>query len=160
MFNVKISVPTYRANPWGRLDKQGEVEISADVNSLSEEYSVMKAQVDALLEKGNAENRLLLDLEAIELKCEKSQETFNDLQDKIEQARHQLRLLENFLKRLGIDSRAYTYTLNISDDLALKAATNDESSDVAMEVEVDPIPFNLATGNNPHEFYPQCRHNY
>ena len=151
MFNVKISVPTYRANSWGRLDKQGEVEISADVNSLSEEYPVMKAQVDALLEKANAENRLLLDLEAIELKCEKSQETFDDLQDKIEQARHQLKLLENFLKRLGIDPRAYTYTLNISDDLALKAANNDESGD-AVEVEVDPIPFDLATGHNPHEF--------
>jgi hypothetical protein len=43
MFNVKISVPTYKANSWGQLDKQGEVQISADVDSLSQEYPVMNA---------------------------------------------------------------------------------------------------------------------
>jgi chromosome segregation ATPase len=151
MFNVKISIPSYKANSWGRLDKQGEVQVSADVNSLSEEYPVMKAQVDALLEKANAENRLVLDLEALKAAREKEEDMLQDLRDKIEQARHQLKLLENFLKRLGIDPAAYTYTLNISDDLALKAANNDESGDI-VEAEVDPIPFNLAAGNNSHEF--------
>jgi hypothetical protein len=152
MLNVTISVPTYKSNSWGRLDKQGEVQISSEVNSLSEEYPRIKAQVDELLEKANAENRLILDLESLEAAREKQQNTLDDLQDRIEQARHQLRLLENFLKRLGIDPRAYTYTLNISDDLALKTATNDES-DVAVEVEVDPIPFDSAgVDNNRHEF--------
>ena len=100
----------------------------------------MKAQVDELLKKANAENRLVLDLEAVKLECEKSHDTLEDLQDKIKQARYQLQLLENFLKRLGIDPRAYTYTLNISDDLAL-AANNDESGDAMEVVEVDPHPF-------------------
>jgi hypothetical protein len=61
---------------------------------------------------------------------------------------------QNFLKRLGIDPRAYTYTLNISDDLALKAATTDNSSDVdvVVEAEADPIPFNSGVDNNSHEF--------
>jgi chromosome segregation ATPase len=153
MLNVKISVPTYKANSWGRLDQKGEVEISSEVNSLSEEYPRIKAQVDELLEKANAENRLILDLESLETALEKKQNTLDDLQDKIEQARHQLRLLENFLKRLGIDPRAYTYTLNISDDLALKTATNEDSDNVAVEVEVDPIPFDSLGGdNNAHEF--------
>lgn len=152
MFNVKISLPTYTKNSWGRLDKQGEVQISSDVNSLSEEYPRIKAQVDELLEKANAENRLILDLELLEAAREKKQNSLDDLDNKIEQARHQLRLLENFLKRLGIDPRAYTYTLNISDELALKAATTDDSGDVVVEAEVDPIPFDLAAGNNSHEF--------
>ena len=151
MFKVKISIPSYKSNGWGRLDKHGEVEISSDVNILSEEYPRMKAQVDELLEKANAENRLVLDWEAVKLKCEKSQDTLDDLQDKIKQARYQLRLLENFLKRLGIDPRTYTYTLNISDDLALKAANNDESDNV-VEAEVDPIPFDSGAENNSHEF--------
>lgn len=151
MFKVKVSIPAYRANSWGRLDKHGELEISSDVNSLSEEYPLIKAQVDELLEKANAENRLVLDLEAVKLECEKSQDTLEDLQDKIKQARHQLGLLENFLKRLGIDPRAYTYTLNISDDLALKAANNDESGDI-VEAEVDPIPFDSEADSNSHEF--------
>jgi chromosome segregation ATPase len=152
MFNVTISIPAYKSNGWGRLDKQGEVQISSEVNSLSEEYPRIKAQVDELLEKANAENRLILDFESLQAAREKEQNTLDDLEDKIEQARHQLRLLENFLKRLGIDPRAYTYTLNISDDLALKA-TNDESNDVAVEVEVDQIPFDSAgVDNNPHKF--------
>jgi hypothetical protein len=151
MFNVTISIPTYKSNGWGRLDKQGEVQISSEVNSLSEEYPRIKAQVDELLEKANAENRLILNLESLESACEKKQNTLDDLQDRIEQARHQLGLLENFLKRLGIDPRAYTYTLNISDDLALKTATNDKSD--VVEVEIDPILFDSAgVGNNPHEF--------
>jgi chromosome segregation ATPase len=153
MLNVKISVPTYKANSWGRLDQKGEVEISSEVNSLSEDYPRIKAQVDELLEKANAENRLILDLESLEAAREKEQNTLDDLQNRIEQAHHQLRLLENFLKRLGIDPRAYTYTLNISDDLALKTATTEESDDVAVEVEVDPIPFDsLGVDNNPDEF--------
>jgi hypothetical protein len=60
MFNVKISVPTYQASSWGQLDKQGEVQISADVDSLSQEYPVMKAQIDELLKEASAENRLSL----------------------------------------------------------------------------------------------------
>jgi len=153
MLNVTISVPTYKSNGWGRLDKQGEIQISSEVNSLSEEYPRIKAQVDELLEKANAENRLILDLESLEAAREKKQNALDDLQDRIEQARHHLGLLENFLKRLGIDPRAYTYTLNISDDLALKTAINDKSDDVPVEVEVDPIPFDsVGVDNNPHEF--------
>jgi uncharacterized protein (DUF3084 family) len=87
MFNVKISLPTYTKNSWGRLDKQGEVQISSDVNSLSQEYPRIKAQVDELLEKANAENRLILDLELLEAAREKKQNSLDDLDNKIEQAR-------------------------------------------------------------------------
>jgi CII-binding regulator of phage lambda lysogenization HflD len=108
MFNVKISVPTYQANSWGQLDKQGEVQISADVDSLSQEYPVMKAQIDELLKEANAENRLVLDLKELERKCENKQRSLDILQNKINIARQQLRRLETFLKRLGIDPTSYT----------------------------------------------------
>ncbi len=136
--NVKISVPTYQVNSWGRLNKQGEVEISSAVDSLSQEYPILKAQIDELLKEAGAENRLVLDLEALELKCENKQRSLNILQNKINVARKQLRRMENFLKRLGVDPASYT--LMISEDIALKAATN-ESDDVVVEAEVDPHPF-------------------
>jgi len=151
MFNVKISVPTYQASSWGQLDKQGEVQISADVDSLSQEYPVMKAQIDELLKEASAENRLVLDLKELERKCENKQRSLNILQDKINIARQQLRRMEDFLKRLGIDPASYT--LMISEDIALKAAATNESDDVVVEAEVDPIPFNCSDDDdNPHEF--------
>lgn len=150
MFNVKISVPTYQANSWGELHKQGEVQISADVDSLSQEYPVMKAQIDELLKQASAENRLLLDLKELERKCENKQRSLNILQDKIKVARQQLRRMEDFLKRLGIDPASYI--LIIDEKVALNAATTDESGDVIVEAEVDPIPFDSGAENNPHEF--------
>jgi hypothetical protein len=92
---------------------------------------------------------LALDLKDLERKCENKQRSLNILQDKINVARKQLRRMENFLKRLGIDPASYT--LMISEDIALKAAT-DESDDVVVEAEVDPIPFDSEADNNPYEF--------
>ena len=148
MFNVKISLPTYQANSWGQLDKQGELQISADVDSLSQEYPVMKAQIDELLREASAENRLVLDLKDLERKCENKQRSLNILQDKINVARQQLRRMEDFLKRLGIDPASYT--LIIDEKVALNAATADESDDVVVEAEVDPIPFD--SEGSSHEF--------
>ena len=151
MFNVKISVPTYQANSWGQLDKQGEVQISADVDSLSQEYPVMKAQIDELLKEANAENRLVLDLKELERKCENKQRSLDILQDKINMARQQLRRLETFLKRLGIDPTSYT--LIVDEKVALRAATTDDSGEVvAVEAEVDSIPFERSTDEQSHEF--------
>jgi hypothetical protein len=65
---------------------------------------------------------LILDIEALEAKREKMQRDLDILTDNINLAKKQLRRLENFLKRLGIDSKAYTYNLHISNDLALRAA--------------------------------------
>jgi hypothetical protein len=138
MFNVKISIPTYQANSWGRLSEQGEVQISSDVDTLSTEYPVVKAQVDALLKEAGAENRLILDMEALEAKRGKQQSELDILQDRTNLAKKQLRRLENFLKRLGIDPVAHTYTLHISDDVALNAANSDDSGNV-VEAQVAPI---------------------
>ena len=151
MFNVKISVPTYQANSWGQLDKQGEVQISADADSLSQEYPVMKAQIDELLKEANAENRLVLDLKELERKCENRQRSLDILQDKINIARQQLRRLETFLKRLGIDPTSYT--LIVDEKVALRAATTDDSGEVvAVEAEVDSTSFERNTDEQSHEF--------
>jgi hypothetical protein len=151
MINVTISVPTYKVNSWGQLDKQGEVQISANVDSLSQEYLVMKAQIDELLKEVSAENRLVLNLQELEDKCERRQKSLNLLQDKINVARQQLRRMEAFLKRLGIDPTSYT--LIVDEKVALREATTDDSGEVvAVESEVDPIPFDRGTDQSSYEF--------
>jgi chromosome segregation ATPase len=111
----------------------------------------MKAQIDELLKEANAENRLVLDLKELERKCENKQRSLDILQDKINMARQQLRRLETFLKRLGIDPTSYT--LIVDEKVALRAATTDDSGEVvAVEAEVDSIPFERSTDEQSHEF--------
>jgi len=110
----------------------------------------MKGQIDELLKESSAKNRLVLDLKVLERQCQNKQKSLDILQDKINIARQQLQRMEDFLKRLGINPASYT--LMISSDIALKAATIDESDDVVVEAFVDPIPFDSEAENNSHEF--------
>jgi DNA repair exonuclease SbcCD ATPase subunit len=151
MFNIKISTPTYKANSWQQLDKQGELQISSEVDSLSDGYLALKVQVKELLTQANAENEIVVSLQQLGEKIERREATLRTLDDKIQTARTQLQRLEKFLKRLGINPAGYS--LDISNH-ALESATDGETEEsVAAEAEVDPIPFDSAgSGNYPHEF--------
>jgi hypothetical protein len=94
--------------------------------------------VDALLKEAGAENRLILDVEALETKRKKVQSDLDTLIKHTNLAKKQLGRLENFLKRLGIDPIAHTYTLHISDDVALGAANSDDLDNL-VEAEFSPI---------------------
>lgn len=141
MFNVKISVPTYRLNTWGHLDKQGEVELSAEVDALSDGYAALKEQVDELLAQVKAENRVVTELGTINSEIDKSQKTLRRLNERIDAAKSQLERLEKFLRRLGIDPNSYS--LDINSNPALDAAIDEPA--VAVEVETYPIPFDSET---------------
>jgi seryl-tRNA synthetase len=151
MFNIKISIPTYKANSWGQLDKQGELQISSETYSLSDGYAAVKVQVDELLAQANAENQIVVNLQKLGNEIDRREATLRTLNDKIQTARVQLQRLEKFLKRLGINPAGYS--LDISNH-ALESATDGETEEsVAVEAEVDPIPFDSAdSGNYPHEF--------
>jgi chromosome segregation ATPase len=150
MFSIKISIPTYKANSWGQLDKQGEVQISAEVDSLSDGYAALKVQVDELLAQANAENQIVVNLQKLGNEIDRRESTLRMLNDKIETARAQLQRLEKFLRRLGIDPASYS--LDISNH-ALESAMDEAEEAVAVEAECDPIPFDPAdSGNYPHEF--------
>lgn len=152
MFNIKISIPTYKANSWGQLDKQGEIVVSAEVDNLSEGYAALKAQIEELLIQTNAENKIVTDLQILNSEIDRRKTVWGKLNQKIEVARNQLERLQKFLRRLGINPT--DYTLEISSDPGLDAATDNPDEAVAVEAaEVDPIPFDLAdSDNNPHEF--------
>jgi chromosome segregation ATPase len=150
---IKISVPTYTANSWGQLDKQGEIEVSAEVDSLSEGYTALKTQIDELLTQTNAENKIVTDIQIINSQIDRRKKILRDLDEKTERAKAQLQRLEKFLRRLGINPT--DYSLEISTNPALDAATDKSEEVVAVEAEVDPIPFSQASAgsdNNPHEF--------
>jgi chromosome segregation ATPase len=151
MFSIKISIPTYKANSWGQLDRQGEVQISAEVDSLLDGYTALKVQVDELLAQANAENQIVVNLQKLGDEINRRETTLRRLDDEIETARTQLQKLEKFLRRLGINPAAYS--LDISNH-ALESAMDDETEEsVAVEAEVDPIPFDPAdSGNHPHQF--------
>ena len=150
MVSIKISIPTYKANSWGQLDKQGEVQISAEVDSLSDGYAALKVQVDELLAQANAENQIVVNLQKLGNEIDRRKATLRTLNDKIETARAQLQRLEKFLRRLGINPA--NYSLDISNH-ALGSVMDETEESVAVEAKVDPIPFDPAdSDDHPHEF--------
>ncbi|MEG5008279.1 hypothetical protein [Microcoleus sp. B5-D4] len=132
MINVKISVPVYKRDEWGHFDRKSNVEIAADAETFSEAYFFLRAQIDELLQQSGAENTLLLNLSALEKEIANKERTLQHFNKKIEIATNQLQRLQIFLQRLGIDPGSYS--LFIADKLI--------DSGVAVETEVDPIPFN------------------
>lgn len=149
MFNIKISVPTYKVNSWGQLNAQGEIVVSAEVDNLSEGYQALKTQIDELLIQSNAENQIVVDLQKLSSEIDRRQETLKNLNHKVGLAKSQLQRLEKFLRRLGIDPQSYS--LEISSNPTLDAAIMDEPEEfVSVEAEVDPIPFDSATNSDNH----------
>jgi len=148
MFSLKINIPTYKSNSWGQLEKHGDLQVSSNVDSLSDGYAALKVQIDELLAQVNAENQIVIDLHQLVSEIDSRQTTLRHLNQKIEVAKAQLQKLERFLRRLGIHPTSYS--LDISSNPALDAAIMDEPEAVAAEVEVGPIPFD--SEGHSHEF--------
>jgi DNA repair exonuclease SbcCD ATPase subunit len=143
---IRISVPTYKANSWGQFDKQGEIQVSAEVDNLSEGYAALKVQIDELLTQTSAENQIVANIQTLNSEIERRQSTLRNLNEAIERAKEQLQRLEKFLRRLGIDPSSYS--LHISSNPALDAAIDELEGAVAVEAEVDPIPFDLSNDDD------------
>ena len=149
MINIKITAPIYKRDRWGQFDRKVDIQVAADVETFSEGYAFLRAQVDELLQQSGAENQMLLKLHDLEKHISRREKTLESLDKKIEMANGQLQRLQNFLERLGIDPGSYS--LFISDKpIGLKSA----SEVVTTEVENDPIPFNCSDDDDEdsHEF--------
>jgi D-hexose-6-phosphate mutarotase len=55
---LEISVPVYRRDKWARLERDGKIEVSSEVDTLSEGYQALKQEIDALVSQIDAETRL------------------------------------------------------------------------------------------------------
>ncbi|MEZ2226880.1 MAG: hypothetical protein ACBR50_11490 [Microcoleus sp.] len=146
MFSLKITLPTYKPNDYNNLCVSGELQVSAEVDTLSDGYAALKNQLDQLLKETQAENQIVVDLKNLQSEIELKKTTLKRVNQDLESAKAQLKRLKKFLSLLGINP--FQYSLEI-DDRVLQAVTLDEEV-VSAEAEVDPIPFDSASDNSSH----------
>ncbi|MEG3907329.1 hypothetical protein QT979_08530 [Microcoleus sp. w2-18bC1] len=100
---LKISVPVYKKNNWENLEKDGRIEVSSDVDNLSEGYQSLKLEIDKLLSEVNAENRLAKEVHELELEIENKAWKLKGILKDIEKATEHYESLKFFLQNLGVD---------------------------------------------------------
>jgi predicted RNase H-like nuclease (RuvC/YqgF family) len=100
---LEIDVPVYRKDRWNRLEKDGRIQVSSEVDTLSDGYPALKKEIDALLTKVEAETRLAETAEKLELEIERKTNQLTRLAQDIEKASEHYKNLKIFLENLGID---------------------------------------------------------
>jgi hypothetical protein len=109
---IKISIPVYKKDKWQNLQKDGRIEVSSDVDDLSDGYKELKDQIDQLLLSLDAETRLAKNAHALELEIENKAYTLKTLIRDIEKATQHYESLRFFLEKLGIDPIAQRLTFD------------------------------------------------
>ncbi|MCC3423451.1 MAG: hypothetical protein JGK12_05835 [Microcoleus sp. PH2017_01_SCD_O_A] len=109
---IKISLPVYKRNKWQHVDKDGKMEVSSDVDDLSDGYQKLKDQIDKLLIELGAENRLAKDAYALEREIQEKAYKLKSLTEDIDRATEHLESLKFFLGRLGVDPLAQRLTFD------------------------------------------------
>ena len=100
---LEISVPVYRRDKWNRLERDGKLQVSSEVDTLSEGYPALKKELDALLEKVDAETRLADKVLELQLEIEEKTRKLAELTQDIEKASEHYKNLKIFLENLGVD---------------------------------------------------------
>ena len=100
---LEISVPVYRKDRWLRLEKDGKIQVSSEVDTLSEGYKSLKQELDALLTQVDAETRLAQTALELQEEIELKTHTLTRLAEDIERASKHYEDLKIFLRNLGID---------------------------------------------------------
>ena len=109
---LKISLPVYKIDKWQRLEKDGKIEVSSEVDSLSEGYESLKIQIDNLLAELDGQNRLAEDCEKLENEIQEKARTLKQLTKDIEKATKHYENLRLFLEGLGVDPIARRLTFD------------------------------------------------
>jgi hypothetical protein len=101
--HLELSVPVYRRDKWGRLEKDGKIEVSSEVDTLSEGYLAVKKELETLLTQVDIETRLAEDALTLQLEIEEQTRKLTELKKDIERASEHYKSLRLFLEKLGID---------------------------------------------------------
>lgn len=120
------SIATYKADSYNYLQISGQLQVSADVDNLSDGYVALKNQVDQLLKQTQSENQIVLDLEKLQLEVNQKTLTLKKLNQDLEFVKAKLKKLKKFLALLGINPLQYALKI---DDRVLQAVTLDEEID-------------------------------
>jgi len=100
---LEISVPVYKRDRWNRLEKDGKIEVSSEVDTLSEGYKSLKQELDTLLTQVDAETRLAETALTLQLEIEEKTRKLSKIAQDIERASEHYESLKIFLQNLGID---------------------------------------------------------
>jgi hypothetical protein len=100
---LELSVPVYRRDRWGRLERDGRIQVSSEVDTLSEGYKALKQELDALLIQVDAETRLAETALALQLEIDNKTNKLAQMAQDIERATEHYKSLKIFLENLGID---------------------------------------------------------
>ena len=100
---LEISVPVYRRNRWGRLERNGKIQVSSEVDTLSEGYKSLKQELDALLTLVDAETRLAENALTLQLEIDEKTRKLTEIAQDIERASEHYKNFKVFLQNLGID---------------------------------------------------------
>ena len=109
---LEIAVPVYRKDKWGRLERDGKIQVSSEVDSLSEGYLALKKELDDLLTQVNAETRLAETALTLELEIEEKTRKLNQLKQDIGLAAEHYANFQTFLQNLGIDPKKKQLTFD------------------------------------------------
>jgi len=109
---LKISLPVYKRNNWGHLEKGGRIEVSSEVDNLSEGYQSLKLEIEKLLLQMKAENRLAEELHTLECEVETKAFQLKMLVKDIERATAHCESLKFFLMNLGVDPTSSRLTFD------------------------------------------------
>ena len=93
---LEISVPVYRRDRWGRLERDGKIQVSSEVDTLSEGYKSLKQELDVLLAQVEAETRLAQTVMELEEEIDKKTYTLTRLSQDIERASEHYKNLKIF----------------------------------------------------------------
>jgi len=109
---LKISLPVSRKDRWTRLELDGKIEVSSEVDTLSEGYKSLKKEIDLLLAQLDAETRLAETAEALQLEIDgKTSKLIARSQD-IERASEHYENFKMFFENLGLDPRKKQLTFD------------------------------------------------
>jgi hypothetical protein len=100
---LEISIPVYRRDRWDRLERDGKIQVSSEVDTLSEGYNSLKKELDALLTQVDAQTRLAQTALELENEIDKKKYTLRRLAQDIERASEHYKNLKILLENFGID---------------------------------------------------------
>jgi len=109
---LEIAVPVYRKDKWGRLERDGKIQVYSEVDSLSEGYLALKKELDDLLTQVNAETRLAGTALSLQLEIEEKTRKLNELKQDIGLAAEHYVNCQIFLQNLGIDPKKKQLTFD------------------------------------------------
>ncbi len=109
---LKISIPVYKRNNWGHLEKDGRIEVSSEVDTLSEGYQSLRLEIEELLLQLKAENRLAEELHTLECQVETKAFELRMLTKDVERVTAHYESLKFFLMNLGIDPTSSRLTFD------------------------------------------------